>query len=101
MSWMLNSPEESLPLILAGEGYDVWIGNIRGTKWSRRHERLSSSSMEYWNWSWDELKEYDFPTTVEFVSAQTGQPKIHYIGHSLVINSVLITFLSMYVAFDI
>ncbi|KMZ58830.1 Triacylglycerol lipase [Zostera marina] len=82
MSWMLNSPEESLPFILVGKGFDVWLGNTRGTKWSRRHATLNSSSKEYWNWSWDELVEYDFSATVGFVYGKTGH-KLHYIGHSL------------------
>ncbi|KAL5717633.1 sterol esterase [Ranunculus cassubicifolius] len=82
MTWVLNSPDQSLPFILADNGFDVWIGNGRGTTFSRKHTTLDSSTPEYWNWSWDELVEYDFPATLNFVYGQTGK-KIHYIGHSM------------------
>ncbi|XP_008802257.2 triacylglycerol lipase 2 [Phoenix dactylifera] len=82
VTWVLNSPEESLAYILADNGFDVWIANTRGTKWSRRHVSLTPSNPAYWHWSWDELVTYDLPATFNFVYQQTGQ-KLHYVGHSL------------------
>ena len=40
-AWFLNSPEESLGFILADHGFDVWVGNVRGTRWSHGHVSLS------------------------------------------------------------
>nr|XP_010926727.1 triacylglycerol lipase 2 [Elaeis guineensis] len=82
VTWVLNSPEESLAYILADNGFDVWIANTRGTKWSRRHVSLAPSNPAYWHWSWDELVTHDLPATFNFVYQQTGQ-KLHYVGHSL------------------
>ncbi|XP_039120885.1 triacylglycerol lipase 2-like [Dioscorea cayenensis subsp. rotundata] len=82
MTWLLNSPEESLAFVLADRGFDVWIANTRGTKWSRQHVTLDPSSRAYWNWSWDELVMYDLPATFDFVFSHTGQ-KLDYVGHSL------------------
>ncbi|KAG4938368.1 hypothetical protein AAZX31_16G054500 [Glycine max] len=82
MTWLLNPPEQDLPLILADNGFDVWIANTRGTRYSRRHISLDPSSQAYWNWSWDELVSYDFPAVFNYVFSQTGQ-KINYVGHSL------------------
>ncbi|XP_043707391.1 triacylglycerol lipase 2-like isoform X2 [Telopea speciosissima] len=82
MSWLLNSPQQSLPFILADSGFDVWIAHTRGTRFSRQHANLDASQREYWNWSWDELVDYDLPATFNFVYHQTGQ-KLHYVGHSL------------------
>lgn len=44
VTWLLNSPEQDLPLILADNGFDVWIANSRGTRFSRRHISLDPSS---------------------------------------------------------
>ncbi|KAK8631404.1 hypothetical protein V6N13_028193 [Hibiscus sabdariffa] len=82
MTWLLNSPEQNLPMILADNGFDVWIANTRGTRFCRHHVSLDPVLPEFWNWSWDELVTYDLPAVFGFVFNQTGQ-KIHYIGHSL------------------
>ncbi|KAL0377303.1 UNVERIFIED_CONTAM: Triacylglycerol lipase 2 [Sesamum radiatum] len=44
MSWLMNPPEESLALILADNGFDVWISSVRGTQFSRRHLTLDPSN---------------------------------------------------------
>ncbi|KAH0461828.1 hypothetical protein IEQ34_009403 [Dendrobium chrysotoxum] len=82
MTWLLNSPEQSLAFVLADNGFDVWIGNIRGTRSSYRHVSLTPSDRAYWAWSWDELVVNDLPAMVDLVSKQTKQ-KLHYVGHSL------------------
>lgn len=82
MTWLLNPPDQSLPLILADQGFDVWIANTRGTRFSRKHVILDPSQPEFWNWSWDELVTYDLPAVFDCVYTHTGQ-RIHYVGHSL------------------
>ncbi|RZC70003.1 hypothetical protein C5167_033150 [Papaver somniferum] len=81
-SWFLDLPNQSLGFILADSGYDVWVANTRGTRYSRGHETLDASAATYWDWSWDELVQYDLPAFLGFVNRQTGK-KINYIGHSL------------------
>lgn len=39
--WVLNNPQESLAFMLADHGCDVWIGNMRGTRWSHGHIYLT------------------------------------------------------------
>ena len=40
-------------LQLADAGYDVWVGNVRGTEYANEHNAISSNSPEYWNFNWD------------------------------------------------
>ncbi|EFJ30147.1 hypothetical protein SELMODRAFT_145948 [Selaginella moellendorffii] len=80
-TWFLNPPSQSLGFILADEGFDVWISNGRGTYWSRGHETLSIHDKKYWDWSWDELAEYDIPAILEFIHSSTSS-EVFYVGHS-------------------
>ncbi|XP_050205022.1 triacylglycerol lipase 2-like isoform X2 [Mercurialis annua] len=80
--WLYNSPNQSLAFILADNGFDVWIGNSRGTTHSKGHTSLCPKDPDYWNWSWDELAAFDLPATINYVHSQTAQ-KLHYVGQSL------------------
>ncbi|KAK7306903.1 hypothetical protein VNO77_44864 [Canavalia gladiata] len=82
LTWIFNSPNESFGFILADSGYDVWLANTRGTKYSSDHKSLNPNDQVYWDWSWDELARYDLPAFVQYVYNYTGQ-RIHYAGHSL------------------
>ncbi|KAJ8540111.1 hypothetical protein K7X08_026500 [Anisodus acutangulus] len=65
ITWLLNPPDQSLAFILADDGYDVWITNTRGTKYSQGHTSLSRQDPAYWEWSWDELVDFDLPATLK------------------------------------
>ncbi|KAK4417888.1 Triacylglycerol lipase 2 [Sesamum alatum] len=82
MTWLVNPTEESLATILADNGFDVWISNVRGTRFSRRHLTLDSNNSQFWNWTWDDLVTHDLQSVIELVFQQTGQ-KTHYVGHSM------------------
>ena len=38
-----------LAFTLSDKGYDVWMGNARGTIFSKKHESLSTSDPQFWN----------------------------------------------------
>ncbi|KAJ6873861.1 triacylglycerol lipase 2-like isoform X2 [Populus alba x Populus x berolinensis] len=81
VTWLMSLPDESLAFILADNGYDVWISNGRGTRFSRGHASIDPYNSAYWDWTWDELAAYDLPATFQYVHDQTGQ-NLHYVGHS-------------------
>ena len=84
-SWFL-SPEygEPMPISLYEEGYDVWIGNNRGTNHSMEHIDWSPEhhAQHFWNWSFAEMGKYDVPAmlkTIKYTIQQNVEnPKIEY-----------------------
>jgi len=78
------SYEPGLPMALqlADLGYDIWLGNNRGTEYSQGHETLTALQHEYWNWTWSEMGLYDDPANITFIKEKAKQDKIFYIGYS-------------------
>ncbi|KAN0034470.1 hypothetical protein ACTFIV_000983 [Dictyostelium citrinum] len=73
---------QSLGFILADEGYDVWISNVRGTIYSNKHLKYTIDDDEYWDFSFDEMGQFDLPSTIDYIINVTGNSKVNYIGHS-------------------
>jgi len=81
-AWVLNLPHESLAYILADLGYDVWLGNNRGNKYSRAHVTYNVNSKEFWDFSWDEMAAFDLPAQIGYVLNSTNRTSLSYVGHS-------------------
>ncbi|CAN1783928.1 Triacylglycerol lipase 2 [Linum perenne] len=81
ITWFMLPANQNLALLLADNGYDVWIANGRGTKYSSGHVSYAPDDKAYWNWSWDEMVAFDLPAMVDYVNNQTNR-KVHYVGHS-------------------
>ena len=45
---------DSPAFVMVDAGYDVWLGNSRGNKYSLEHATLVSDSKEYWQFGWEE-----------------------------------------------
>ncbi|XP_062707272.1 lipase 1-like [Aedes albopictus] len=80
--FVISGPNNSLAYYLADDGYEVWLGNARGTRYSRRHQDLPLHSEEFWDFSWHEIGYYDLPGMIDYVLNVTGLNKLQYIGHS-------------------
>lgn len=82
-NFMLNS-NDSLAFQIARAGYDVWLGNNRGSIYSKKHISLDYHTMDskFFDYSFYELGKYDLPAQVNHVLQSTGNEKLTYIGHS-------------------
>ena len=49
--WTPNEPSVTPAFVLASQGYDVWLGNNRGTRYANNHTTLDTKSAEYWRFS--------------------------------------------------
>lgn len=67
---------------LAKRGYDVWLLNSRGNKYSKRHAWLNPRRRLYWDFSKDHMIKYDLPASISFIQSVTNQTKVSFIGHS-------------------
>lgn len=85
-TWIMHYENQAPAFILANEGYDVWIGNTRGNKYSREHATLSpdfKGDMEkFWDFSFEEMAQYDVKANIEYILATTGKSKVGVMAHS-------------------
>lgn len=81
--WVCMTDERRcLPFQLVEKGYDVWLGNNRGNKYSKKSVKHSPVTNEFWSFSIDEFALYDIPDSIEYILEVTGEPSLSYIGFS-------------------
>ena len=80
--WVSNDADKANAFILAEAGYDVWMGNNRGSTFSRGHTKYTRDDFEFWQFYQYEMGTIDVPTFIDFIIEKTGLPSISYVGHS-------------------
>ncbi|KAF8448684.1 triacylglycerol lipase [Boletus edulis BED1] len=78
----LTDEAHCLPFVLAEQGFDVWLGNNRGNKYSKKSIHHRPSSSKFWNYSLDEFAWHDIPDSIEYILARTGAGSLGYVGFS-------------------
>eukprot|EP00747_Dinoflagellata_sp_TGD_P084610 gnl/TRDRNA2_/TRDRNA2_162578_c0_seq1.p1 gnl/TRDRNA2_/TRDRNA2_162578_c0~~gnl/TRDRNA2_/TRDRNA2_162578_c0_seq1.p1 ORF type:complete len:475 (+),score=41.20 gnl/TRDRNA2_/TRDRNA2_162578_c0_seq1:71-1495(+) len=74
---------ESLAPLLYRQGYDVWLGNMRGNLYSRNHTYLTTDDSAFWDFTVLDVGRRDLPGIITYVLNATGAQSLAYIGHSL------------------
>lgn len=80
--FLATGPKIALAYYLSDHGYDVWLGNARGTKYSSQHETYESNSKDFWKFSFHEIGLYDLPAMLNFMLEHIKQSNTFYVGHS-------------------
>ena len=80
--WLNDYPSDPMPLQLVDAGFDVWMGNNRGTPYCLEHEKYTTDDKEFWAWSWAEMGIYDDVANIKKIKEKTGVEKVSYIGYS-------------------
>lgn len=76
-TWLLSPPDQSLALLLADNGYDVWLTSTRGTKYSRGHTSLSPKD------------------AVNILSANYAIFSINFLFSLIALNDLIVGFLEL------
>ena len=75
--------QKSLAKLLCDEGYKVYLPNVRGTKFSKSHLDYDVSvNSEFWDFSLDQIAQYDLTAIISLIKERDNVEKIDYIGHS-------------------
>lgn len=77
-----RSTNRNLVFRLANEGYDVWLANRRGTKYSQKHVIFKPHEERFWDFSMDEMIMHDVPAQVEYILGLVGHKTITLMGFS-------------------
>jgi lysosomal acid lipase/cholesteryl ester hydrolase len=78
----LTNRERCLPFELVERGYDVWLGNNRGNKYSKKNIHMAPTDAKFWNFSMDQFAFHDIPDSIAYILETAHQPSLSYIGFS-------------------
>ena len=95
-TWLQYQGEGFVPsqLRLVDEGYDIWMGNNRGTKYSLENPTFPNAdnpmyAYDYfvnnplkYDYDWTDFGTKDLPAMLDKITEVTGEDKVTYIGYS-------------------
>jgi len=73
-TWIANTPNSSLGMVLASAGYDVWMVNTRGNKYSEGHVKYNANTdYDYWDGCHpDNYAQYDIPAFIDYIKRESN-----------------------------
>lgn len=81
--WVCQTdPTRSLAFVLVELGFDVWLGNNRGNKYSKKSIHHNPNSIKFWDYSIDDFAWHDIPDSIEYILDVTKEHSLSYIGFS-------------------
>ncbi|TDL23000.1 triacylglycerol lipase [Rickenella mellea] len=77
-----TSASRCLPLVLVDAGFDVWLGNNRGNKYSKKSIHHKPNSTKFWDYSIDDFAWHDIPDSINYILTATKETSLSYVGFS-------------------
>lgn len=74
---------------MSENGYNVWLGNARGSDHSLTHRRLGEYSKDFWDFSFHEIGIFDLPAMLDLVLKESQTPRLYFIGQGQGAASVM------------
>lgn len=66
--FIMNDKDKSPAFIFAEKGYDIWLPDTRGNKYSRNHTTLNPDvDTEYWDHSFTDISREDMPVFFNYI----------------------------------
>ncbi|CAO4380738.1 unnamed protein product [Caenorhabditis nigoni] len=81
-TYLFNLPSQSPAFVFADAGFDVWLGNVRGTEYGMNHTTFDAKDPSFWNFTLYDYSHYDLRQQIEYALETTGQESLFYVGHS-------------------
>ena len=89
--WLNNGladPDKApMPLQVLDDGHPLFMMYARGTEYSRQHETYAATSAEFWDFTWEEIGNYDVAACLDYVYDLTGK-KSNLSGFSMGTSSI-------------
>lgn len=60
----------------------MWATNSRGTVYSNQHLNYTVDDKEFWDFTYNEMGEYDLPANLQYILSHTQAQQVVYFGHS-------------------
>uniref|UniRef100_A0A8R1IRQ4 Lipase n=1 Tax=Caenorhabditis japonica TaxID=281687 RepID=A0A8R1IRQ4_CAEJA len=80
--FVMNLPSQSPAFVFADAGFDVWLGNVRGTEYGLNHTTLSPDDAKFWNFTYYEYSHFDLRQQIDYALEVTQHKSLFYVGHS-------------------
>ena len=85
-SWLFKnnqgSSDNNIGNYFLKKNFSVWFGNNRANKWSRWHKNPNLPREKFFDFSFQELAEFDLPTMYKHIMKTEKVERIDYVGYS-------------------
>ncbi|VDL77372.1 unnamed protein product [Nippostrongylus brasiliensis] len=95
--WGANLPDQSSVFVFADAGFDVWVGNSRGTPPSQKHIGFGPEEKRFWNFTWQDMAAVDLTASINLVLKTTKQFLLNRIPNTpLALPKIIQKFISYF-----